>query len=55
MHTHREIRNVGQYKKTGGGVIRSRKWKKQRQFYIQKKKDKKTNNDLQNTAEKTKP
>ena len=30
-------------------VIRIRKWKKDRQFNGQKKKDKMTNNDLQNT------
>jgi len=36
------------------GVIRSRKSKKNRQYNGQKKKDKRTNNDLQNTTQKTK-
>ena len=35
-------------------VIRIRKSKKDRQRYGQKKKDKKTNNDLQNITHKTK-
>ena len=36
------------------GVIRSRKWKMTRQYNGQKQKDKKTNNNLQNTTQKTK-
>jgi len=36
------------------GVIRSRKWKMTRQYNDQKQKDKKTNNNLQNTTQKTK-
>jgi hypothetical protein len=36
------------------GVIRIRKSKKDRQHNGQKKKDKRTNNDLQNTTQKTK-
>jgi hypothetical protein len=36
------------------GVIRIRKSKKNRQHNGQKKKDKRTNNDLQNIARKTK-
>jgi hypothetical protein len=36
------------------GVIRIRKSKKNRQHNSQKKKDKRTNNDLQNIAHKTK-
>ena len=35
-------------------VIRSRISKEDRQYYGQKKKDKRTNNDLQNTTQKTK-
>jgi len=35
-------------------VIRSRKSKKDRQYNDQKKKDNRTNNDLQNTVQKTK-
>jgi len=35
-------------------IIRSRKWKKERQHNGQKKNDKSTNNDLQNTTQKTK-
>jgi hypothetical protein len=37
----------------GALLIRSRKLKKDRQYNIQKKKDKKINNDLQNIALKT--
>ena len=36
------------------GVIRIRKWKKDRRHNCQKKKDKRTNNDLQNITHKTK-
>ena len=36
------------------GLIRSRKWKKDRQYNDQKKKDKRTKNDLQNITQKTK-
>jgi hypothetical protein len=36
------------------GVIRRRKWEMTRQYNGQKQKDKKTNNNLQNTTQKTK-
>jgi len=36
------------------GVIRSRNSKKDRQYNVQKKKDIRTNNDLQNTTQKVK-
>jgi hypothetical protein len=36
------------------GVIRIRKWKKNRQRNREKKKHKRTNNDLQSTTQKTK-
>jgi hypothetical protein len=36
------------------GVIRSRNSKKDRQYNVQKKKGIRTNNDLQNTAQKVK-
>jgi len=36
------------------GVIRIRRSKKDRQYKGQKKKDKRTNNNLQNTTQKTK-
>ena len=39
--------------KDTNGIIRSRK-SKDRQYNGQKKKDKRTNNDLQNTTQKTK-
>ena len=35
-------------------IIRSRKWQKDRQYNGKKKKDKMTNNDLQNTTQKAK-
>ena len=41
-------------KKRNIGVIRIRKSKKDRQHNSQKKKDKRTNNDLQSTTQKTK-
>jgi hypothetical protein len=35
------------------GIIRSRKWKKNRQHIGQRKNDKRTNNDLKSTKQKT--